>query len=81
MHHHVRLTDRDRIRILGKITQEKLKDEAIDILVDALHRQMRGGGTVSFDHNLATKIEKLIIGHKPRAEIMAVVRTGIYSVI
>jgi hypothetical protein len=78
MGHHGRLTERDRIRILGKVTQEKLKDEAIDILVDALHRQMRGGGTVSFDHNLATKIEKLIIGHKPRAEIMAVKRTGIY---
>ena len=76
-----RLTDRDRIPIHAKITHEKLKAEAIDILIEALHRQMRGGGTVSFDHDLATKIEKLIIGHKPRAEIMASVRTGIYPVI
>jgi hypothetical protein len=81
MDHHGRLTDRDRIRIHAKITHEKLKAEAIDILIDALHRQMRGGGTVSFDHNLAAKIEKLIIGHMPRAEIMALVRTGIYPVI
>jgi hypothetical protein len=81
MNHHGRLTDRDRIRIHAQIKHENIKAEAIDILIDALHGQMRGGGTVSFDHNLATKIEKLIIGHTPRAEIMALVRTGIYPVI
>jgi hypothetical protein len=81
MGHHGRLTDRDRMRIHTKITHEKLKVEAIDILIAALHRQMRDGGTVSFDHNLAVKIEKLIIGQMPRAEIMALVRTGIYPAI
>lgn len=81
MNHHGRLTDRDRIRIHAEIKHENIKAEAIDILIDALHRQMRCGGTVSFDHKLAAKIEKLIIGHTPRAEIMALVRTGIYPVI
>jgi hypothetical protein len=37
----------------------------------------RGGAKVSFDHNLARNIEKLIIGEMPRAKIIAVVRTGI----
>ena len=81
MNHHDKLTERERIRIHAQIKHENIKAEAIDILIDALHRQMRGGGTVSFDHNLAAKIEKLIIGHMPRAEIMALVRTGIYPVI
>jgi hypothetical protein len=80
MNHHDRLTDRDRTRIHAQIKHEKLKAEAIDILIDALHRQMRGGGTVSFDHNLAPMIEKLIIGHMPRAKIMVMVRTGIYVI-
>jgi hypothetical protein len=60
------LTERERIRILAKTKHERLKAEAIDILIDALHRQMRGGATVSFDHNLALKIEKLIIGNMRR---------------
>jgi hypothetical protein len=42
---------------------------------------MSGGATVSFDHNLAGKIEKLIIGDTPREKIIAQVRTGIYTVI
>jgi hypothetical protein len=62
------------------VKHEKLKAEAINIFIDALHRQMRGGGTVSFDHNLAVKIEKLIIRNMPRAKIVAQVRTGIYTV-
>jgi hypothetical protein len=73
------LTERERIRILGKTKHERLKAEAIDILIDALHRQMRGGATVSFDHNLALKIEKLIIGNMRRAKIIALVRTGIHK--
>ena len=81
MNYHDRLTERERIHIHAQIKHENIKAEAIDILIDALHRQMRGGGTVSFDHNLAAKIEKLIIGHTPRAEIIALVRTGIYPVI
>jgi hypothetical protein len=60
------LTERQRIRILAKTKNERLKAEAIDILIDALHRQTRGGATVSFDHNLALKIEKLIIGNMRR---------------
>jgi hypothetical protein len=60
------LTERERIRILAKTKHERLKAEAIDILIDALHRQMRGGATVSFDHNLALNIEKLIIGNMRR---------------
>jgi hypothetical protein len=80
MNHHDRLTDRDRIRVYAQIKHE-LKTEAIDILIDALHQQMRGGGTVSFDHNLVARIEKLIISDMPRAKIIALVRTGIYTVI
>ena len=34
-----------------------------------------------FDHNLANKIEKLIVGDMPRAKIIALVRTEIYSFI
>jgi hypothetical protein len=73
------LTERERIRILAKTKHEGLKAEAIDILIDALHRQMRGGATVSFDHNLALKIEKLIIGNMRREKIIELVRTGIYK--
>ena len=72
-----RLTERDRIRIHAQTKREKLKAEAIDILIDALHRQTRGGATVSFDHSLALMIEKLIIGDMRRAKIIALVRTGI----
>jgi hypothetical protein len=74
-----RLRDRERIRIHAQIKHEELKAEAIDILIDELHRQMRGGATVSFDHNLAREIEKLIIGDMPRAKIIALVRTGIHK--
>jgi hypothetical protein len=56
-----RLADRDRIRIHAESKHETIKAEAIDILIDVLHRQMSSGGTVSFDHNLARKIEKLTI--------------------
>ena len=74
-----RLTERDRIRIHAQTKHEKLKAEAIDILIDALHRQTRGGATVSFDHSLALMIEKLIIGNMRGAEIIALVRTGIHK--
>ena len=74
-----RLTERDRIRILAQTKRERLKAEAIDILIDALRRETRGGATVSFDHNLALKIEKLIIGNMQRAKIIALVRTGIHK--
>ena len=74
-----KLTERDRIRIHAQTKHEQLKAEAIDILIDALHRQTRGGATVSFDHNLALKIEKLIIGNMRRAKIIALVRTGIHK--
>jgi hypothetical protein len=74
-----RRTARDHIRIRAQTENEQLKAEAIDILIDALHRQTRGGATVSFDHNLALKIEKLIIGNMPRAKIIALVRTGIHE--
>ena len=77
MNYHDRLTDRERIRIHAQTKHEQLKAEAIDILIDAAHRQMCGGATVSFDHNLASKIEKLIIGDMRRAKIIALVRTGI----
>jgi hypothetical protein len=80
-HYHQTLADRDRIRVHAQLKHEKLKAEAIDILIDALHLQMSGGATVSFDHNLAGKIEKLIIGDMPRAKIIAQVRTGIYTAI
>ena len=73
------LTERERIRILAQTKRERLKAEAIDILIDALHRQTRGGATVSFDHNLALMIEKLIIGNMGRAKIIALVRTGIHK--
>ena len=79
-HYHHTLADRDGIRVHTQLTHEKLKAEAIDILIDALHLQMSGGAMVSFDHNLAGKIEKLIIGDMPRAKILAQVRTGIYTV-
>jgi len=55
MNYHDRLTDRERIRIHTKTKHEQLKAEAIDILIDAVHRQKCGGATVSFDHNLASK--------------------------
>jgi hypothetical protein len=73
------LTERQRIRILAQTKKERLKAEAIDILIDALHRETRGGGTVSFDHNLALKIEKLIIGNMQRARIIALVRTWLHK--
>src|ERR1700719_4564144 len=76
-HHHERLTEKERIRIHARTKHEQLKAEAIDILIDALHSEMRGGATVSFDHNLALKIEKLIIGNMQRAKIIALVSTGI----
>jgi hypothetical protein len=68
------LTERDRIRIRAQTKNEQLKAEAIDILIDAIHRQTRGGATVSFDHNMALKIEKLIIGNMRRAKIIASMR-------
>src|ERR1700722_5767842 len=74
-----RLTERARIRIRAQSKHEQLKAEAIDILIDALHRETRGGATVSFDHNLALKIEKLITGNMQRAKIIALVRTGIHK--
>ena len=74
MNYHDELRDRERIRMHAQIKHETLKAEAIDILIDALHTQMRSGATVSFDHNLARKIEKLIIGDMPRAKIIALVR-------
>ena len=74
-----RLTEKDRIRIHGQTKHEQLKADAIDILIDALHRQTRGGATVAFDHSLALMIEKLIIGNMGRAKIIALVRTGIHK--
>ena len=79
MNHHERLTERERIRIHAQSKHEQVKAEAIDILIDALHRQTRSGATVSFDHNLALKIEKLIIGNMRRAKIIALVRTEIHK--
>ena len=76
---HERLTERARIRIHAQTKHEQLKAEAIDILIDALHRQTRSGATVSFDHNLALKIEKLIMGNMRRAKIIALVRTGMHK--
>ena len=73
------LTERERVRIHARTKHDQLKAEAIDILIDALHRQTRGGATVSFDHNLALKIETLIIGNMRRAKIIALVRTGIHN--
>jgi hypothetical protein len=73
------LTERERIRIRAQTKQAQLKAEAIDILIDALHRQTRGGATVLFDHNRALKIEKLIIGNLPRTKIIALVTTGIHQ--
>jgi hypothetical protein len=77
MNYRDRLRDRECIRIHAQIKHEELKAEAIDILIGELHRQMRSGATVSFDHNLARKIQKLIIGDRPRAKIIALVRTGV----
>ena len=77
MNYRDRLRDRERIRIHAQIKHETLKAEAIDILIDELHTQMRSGATVSFDHNLARKIEKLIMDDMPRAKIIALVRTGV----
>ena len=79
MNHHERLTEKERIRIHARTKHEQLKAEAIDILIDALHRQTRGSPTVSFDHNLALKIEKLIIGNMRRAKIIALVRAEIHK--
>ena len=81
MNHHQRITERERIHIHthAPIKHEQLKAEAIDILIDALHRETRGGATVSFDHNLALKIEKLITGNMQRAKIIALVRTRIHK--
>ena len=73
------LTERDHIRIRAQTKNEQLKAEAIDILIDALHRQTRGGATVSFDHDLALEIEKLIIGNMRREEIIELVSTGIHN--
>jgi hypothetical protein len=72
------LTERECIRIRAQTKQAQLKAEVIDILIDALHRQTRDGATVSFDHNLALKIEKLIIGNMQRAKIIALVRAEIH---
>ena len=74
MNHHER-----RIRINTQTKHEQVKAEAIDILIDALHRQTRGGAAVSFDHNLTLKIEKLIIGNMHRAKIIALVGTAMYQ--
>ena len=60
------------------LNNSKLR-QLILLLIDALHRQTRDGATVSFDHNLALKIEKLIIGNIGRAKIIAPVRTGIHK--
>ena len=79
MNHHERLTERERVRIHAQTRHEQVKAEAIDTLIDAVHRQTRGGATVSFDHNLALKIEKLIIGNMQRAKIIALVRTEIHK--
>ena len=79
MNHHERLTERERVRIHAQSRHEQVKAEAIDILIDAIHMQTRGGATVSFDHNLALKIEKLIIANTRRAKIAALVRTGIHK--
>ena len=79
MNHHERLTERERIRIHAQTKHEQLKAEAIDILIDSLHTQTRGGATVSFDHDLALKIEKLIIGNMRREKIIALVRTEIHK--
>jgi hypothetical protein len=79
MNHHERLTEKERVRIHAQTRHEQVKAEAIDILIDALHRQTRGGATVSFDHNLALKIEKLIIANTRRAKIIALVKTGIHT--
>ena len=79
MNHHERLIERERVRIHAQTKHEQVKAEAIDILIDAIHKQTRGGATVSFDHNLALKIEKLIIANTRRAKITALVRTGIHK--
>ena len=78
MNHHGRLTEAERVNIRAhaQVQREQLKAEAIDILIDALRRQTRGGAAVSFDHNLPLKIEKLIVGNMRRAKIIALVSTG-----
>ena len=81
VNHHRELRDRERIRIDAQIKSETVKSEVIDILIEALHRQLCSGAAVTFDHNLARKIEKLIIGDMPRAKIVALMRTEIYTVI
>jgi hypothetical protein len=73
------LTERERIRVLAQTKRERLKAEAIDILIDALHTQTRGGASVSFDHDLALEIERLIIGNMRREKIIELVRTGIHN--
>ena len=58
-----------------KMNNSKLRQLIFSLM--RIHTQTRGGATVSFDHNLALKIEKLIIGNMRRAKIIALVRTGI----
>jgi hypothetical protein len=79
MNHRERLNQIERIRTQTQTKHEQLKAEAIDILIDALHTETRDGATVSFDHNLALKIEKLITGNMRRAKIIALVSTGIHK--
>jgi hypothetical protein len=50
------LTERDHIRIRAQTKQAQLKAEAIDILIDAIHRQTRDGATVSFTNSNNTYI-------------------------
>jgi len=77
--HPERLTERERVRIYSQARADQVRAEALDLLIDELHRRMRGGATVSFDHNLALKIEKLIIGKMQRSKIVAMVRTEIHK--
>jgi hypothetical protein len=72
-------TKTERIRSQFQIKHQQVKAEAIDLLIDELHRQTRRGAAVSFDHNLVLKIEKLIIGNMQRAKIIALVRTEIHT--
>jgi hypothetical protein len=77
--HPERLTERERVRIYSQTRHEQVKAEALDILIDELHRQMRGGATVSFEHNLALKIQALIIDKMQRPKIIAMIRTEIHK--
>ena len=77
MNYHDRLTDRERIRIRAQTKHEQLKAEVIDILIDAVHQQMCGGATVSFDHNLASKIEKLIVGDEGDPNLRDIWKTAV----